>query len=175
MWDRLVEYLVFIDGFTLGLNILALCLYVMFVRFNTAFVLIVASGVALDLFHQILKIYLKSLFHFTEYLHLINVAWYLSFAITDLIFIAAMLHVIKTKNLIRDRASDLMLVGYMALACLQVFRYTDRIAIGTDVLGPFYSTGVVMINVTVSCVLLLHALRSIYVTTGSKVAWLINR
>lgn len=171
MW----EYIDFIAHFTLGLNILAFSIYCVCVRRVTAFTYVVGMIILLNLFHQWLRFAISGFFHYEDYLYFVNLAWYLSFALTDLAVIYVCLNYIIKKELLRDRASDFVLFCYLFMALLQIVRFFDRIVIETDMLGFVYSKGILLGNAFASIAMLLFAFRAVYIITHSRITLFINR
>jgi hypothetical protein len=164
MWDLITG----IERISLSLVILALIIYLLSVRKVTAFAIIVSSSIVLDFIQQWIRFELKNLFHLTDYLFQINAAWYLGFALTNTIFIVLMIQVFKRVNLLRDTASEFLIICYMFMTALQVFRFLDRIVFDTDLIGFIYKCSITTTNVVVAIVVLLYSFQAALKVTFKK-------
>jgi hypothetical protein len=162
-----IRFIDWVAGSTLLLNLIAAIIYCVCTRKVTQFVLVSFGLVLLGVAHQVIRFALKETFQFEEYLDVINLLWYTSFALTDLVFVSLVVYFSNTKRLLKDRVSNIVLLGYMAMAAIQLVRYTERTSFGSDVFLFVYTTCIPVINVCITLIILGFVLKVLVYRVGS--------
>lgn len=161
-------FLSFIADYTLALNVLALGVYTFAVKRLTAFNLVVSGGILLGVIHAFIADGLGSLFGVEEYAQAVTLAWYFSFAFTDLALVIGAKHFIARYALLKDKASSLLIYCYMLLAVMQIARFADREILSTDSLGALYKSGVVSMNIFMTLIVCMFAVKAALVYCNLK-------
>jgi hypothetical protein len=170
MDDLTISSIRFIDwvaGSTLLLNLTAAIIYCVCTRKVTQFVLVSFGVVLLGVAHQVIRFLLKKTFQFEEYLDVINLLWYTSFALTDLVFVSLVIYFSNIKRLLKDRVSNIVLLGYMVMAAIQLARYIERTYFNSDVLLSVYTGFIPIINVCITLIILGFVLKVLVYKVGS--------
>jgi hypothetical protein len=162
-----IRFIDWVAGCTLLLNLTAAVIYCVCTRRVTQFLLVSFGVVLLGVTHQVIRFFLRKTFQFEEYLDVINLLWYASFAVTDLVFVSVVVHYSNKKSLLKDRASNIILSGYMMMAAIQLARYTERTYFNSDVLLSAYTDFVPVINVCITLIILGFVLKMIVYRAGS--------
>lgn len=163
------DILIFLDEFTLGLEILALTLYVLFTRKKVAFSIILSGVCLLGAFHQWLVGHYLKLFDAPSYAAYLQHTWYLGFAITDMIAVVSLIYICKRNYLPLDKASKFILQSYLLLAGIQITRYIDRLVLGTDLLAAAYKLAIPVLNFGIASVAIFVVLNTILYLLINKI------
>lgn len=142
----------------LAMNIVGLLLILRLKRKSTSFEVIAFATIFLGLSHLAWEYYLTSLFGIEEYKQFVRIGWYLGFAVTYLFHVIFCAWYCKYKNLIRDRASNTILIAFTLASFLQVARYADRNVFNTEIFQGLYTNGIPTINALCTIAILLHVM-----------------
>lgn len=155
----------FIETYSLALTALAFIVYTVCVRKITAFNLVLLGLIVLNIMHAHIARNLIPLFGVKELEDLVSYAWYLSFGLTDVVFIIVCCLIISRYELIKDRITSAILVVIGFLASLQ---FTDLILTRFDFsfFADIYTNGVVFGNITMTILPFLMLLRVILIRFG---------
>lgn len=154
--------------YSLALIALAFISYTISVARLTAFNLVLISVIVLHIVHANLLRSLTPLFGVEEYKGIILYLWYLPFGITDILMVKACYLIIDRYGLLKDRASQAILLMFLLLAFLQFSRLLIR-ELGIDWGGAIYKNGVVTTNSFITILACLMALRAVLVRTGQAI------
>ncbi|QJR79643.1 hypothetical protein CA267_001930 [Alteromonas pelagimontana] len=155
----------FIEDYSLALMALAFISYTVSVGKVTAFNLTLFFAVVLHLLHQYIARTLLPLYDEVDFKQFLYYFWYLSFAVTDVVFVLASLACIRKFKLLRDRVSNFLLICYLGMAAIQVLRLIDR-ELDIDALGAVYSNSIILTNIVVTIAVILMAVRVLLVRSG---------
>lgn len=173
-FDITVYYFMWLGGITLGLNATALLIYSLIFRRWTAYVVTLLSFCFLDVGQHIIEGFIKPWFGYDDYVQLVRFAWYMSFAITNIIVIGFISFVVEKKQLFRDVSSTWIIYFYVLMTCLQMSDYAFRLILNSNALENIYSYGVVSANIIVSVLAWVHVVRAIRVIYLTKLQKLIG-
>jgi hypothetical protein len=162
-----ISFINWVAGCTLLLNFAVAIIYCACTRRVTQFLLVSFGVVILGMVHQAIRFLLKKTFQFEDYLDVINLLWYTSYALTDLIFVTIVVYFINKKKLLQDRVSNIVLIAYMVMAAIQLLRYMERIYFSSDFLLSVYTGGVPAINVFITLVMCGFVLKVFAYKTGN--------
>jgi hypothetical protein len=144
------EFLYAVGEYLLLLNITALFISALVFPQRSAFVSILLLAVALQLLHMWYQPYLMDNLAKRLSNQDIRTLWYMGFAVTDFLLVWLAVSYCNIKNMVRDRASNFILINIAVLGCVQMVRYADRVLIGSDVLGAFYKAAIPTLNFSVT-------------------------
>lgn len=137
---------------------LALIIYSIFVRRITELTVVLFACVILEMVHEAIKLYLMGFFDGGLSMHLLNFAWYVSFALTDILIIPVIFKLSQFFKVTNGWLTRLISVYFAIMATIQIIRYIDRSLIGTNLLGSAYQVSVVALNSLSACLLIGYVL-----------------
>lgn len=144
------NFLYSIGEHLLLLNVIALFISVLAFPQRSAFVSTLLLIVVLQLFHMWYEGYLLNTLANELGKKDVRTLWYMGFAVTDFLFIWLAVSYCSIKNMVRDKASNFILISIGALGVVQMVRYADRVLIGSDVLGGVYKIAVPTLNFSIT-------------------------
>lgn len=155
----------FIDTYSLALTALAFIVYTICVKKITAFNLVVLALIILHIVHSQITRGLVPLFGVERYEAILGYIWYLSFGLTDILFIIVCREIIQRYELSRDRFSSLILIIIGFVASLQ-FIDLALTRFGINVFADIYTNGVILSNIAITVIPWLMSFRIILVRSG---------
>lgn len=135
------------------LHIAALIVYLFFVRKVTAFSFVFIAILLLDALHLGIKYWLAILQATPEFTEFVYYAWYLSFGITDFIFVALICYWSDKSQTPLDITSKILVGIYLGLGALQVTTLIERSTIDTGIMVSLYSNGIPIANMVATVLL----------------------
>lgn len=117
----------------------------------SAFLVIMLCINTLLIVHPVAEVYMLDLaYNDPESRIYVRHGWYWFFALTDIIAVQISIRLCQKWNLAADRFSTYILYAFLAMACIQVLRWLDRIVLETEMLNAFYETSIPLINFSVA-------------------------
>jgi hypothetical protein len=144
------NFLYFIGEYLIAINVIALFIGALAFPKRTAFMSVLLFVVILQLFHMWYENYLIGVLAKSLDKNTIRLFWYMGFAVTDFLMIVCAVSYCKFTDVVRDKASNLILINVATLGAVQMIRYADRILIGTDILSPIYKLAVPVLNFSIT-------------------------
>ena len=181
---ELTQLFDFIARYTLALNVLACIVFNLSTlsfagnkpRLElTSFTPVSFLIISLDLIHRHIEQTVTPLFGVEDYKNVIGLMWYISFAATDLLMVLAAAFIISRMDLRKDRASALILLTYLFMACVQALTFFDTSIAKAYFLYEIYPTLIVSSNVFVSVISCGFALRTALIRLNSKLLFFTRR
>lgn len=155
----------FIESYSLALTALAFIVYTVCVRKITSFNLVILGLIILHMTHAHITRLLIPLFGIEAYHSTLSYVWYLSFGLTDVIFIVVCRKIAGRYELTKDRISDAVLIVIAFMASLQ-FIDLALTRFGFNFFAEIYSSGVVLGNIVNTLLPCIMVLRIILVCSG---------
>lgn len=154
--------------YSLALTALAFTVYTVIAKRITSFNLVLVSVILLHIVHSHITRSLIPLFGVPEYENILSYLWYLSFGLTDVLLIFVCARLIERYELIKDRASHLILMLYGVMAALQFIDLTLT-QFHYNWFADVYTNGVVACNILITIIPCVMALRVILVRVGTVI------
>lgn len=149
----MADFLYSIGEYLLLINFIALFISALVFPQRTAFMSVLVLIVILQISHMWYEPYMKNVLALTYSKEEIRMFWYMGFAVSDFLVVLFAATYCKVFNVVRDKASNLVLINLAALGSIQMIRYADRQLIGTDILGGFYGTAIPTLNFTITAII----------------------
>ncbi|MBN7826931.1 hypothetical protein [Bowmanella dokdonensis] len=144
---------------SLGFNVLAIFVYVVMVRTRSAFQWILFGVCLMDILHQWMHRSMVILWQNEHILPLIHHAWYLTYAMTDLVFVLLMLWLCRSHGLRLGSVSLFILSSYGLLAITQVARWGDRVLLQTNAISELYKLLIPTLSIGITIAALLYVMK----------------
>jgi len=140
----------FIQTYGLYLQVVAFVAYVIYAKQRSAFFYCLLLVIIIAPIHLLLENQLLHLAENPDNNRLVYNGWYLGYAYTDALLVILAIYLCKTRALIIDSVSRMIMISYFCLGMVQLIRYFDRVILESDKLGDVYSIIVPTINVSVT-------------------------
>jgi hypothetical protein len=150
------EFLYAVGEHLLLLNMVALFVSALAFPQRSAFVSILLLAVALQLLHMWYQPYLMNELSKILSKDEVRLLWYMGFAVTDFLFVWLAVSYCNIKNMVRDRASNFILITVAALGVIQMVRYADRVLIATNIFGGIYKVAIPALNFSVTFIVIAY-------------------
>ena len=134
------------------INVVALIVYQFLKPEKTPFATALFAVILIGVVHGLYQSFLEGFYGIEEYKTAIRWAFYLGFAVTDILLVVITVKYCAFKNLAIDKVTRFILISYLAQSANHLIRFVERFWFETDILRKVYPNIVLTLTIGVSIV-----------------------
>ncbi|GGW89790.1 hypothetical protein [Alteromonas halophila] len=139
----------------------ALAIYLFCVKKFTSFSFVFVAIFALNAVHLGVEYLFVSLFNTPQLASFTYYAWYLTFGLTDFIFVGMILFWSKQTNIQLEIVSKALIGIYFSLGVLQIVRLVERLTIDSELMAIIYREGIPFANIVIAILLFGYVFKTV--------------